>query len=80
MVLPLRRVALCLSGLSELPCRREARISRCRKSGKYDCIAGYGLITKTGSGDLVLNADDNDFASVAVPLETGEVPWVAATP
>ncbi|EFB7897910.1 AIDA-I family autotransporter adhesin YfaL/EhaC, partial [Escherichia coli] len=35
-------------------------------------IAGTGLITKTGSGDLVLNADNNDFTG-EMQIENGEV-------
>ncbi|MFP1591692.1 autotransporter-associated beta strand repeat-containing protein [Escherichia coli] len=37
------------------------------------------MITKTGSGDLVLNADNNDFTG-EMQIENGEVTWVAATP
>ena len=37
-----------------------------------DSIAGTGLITKTGSGDLVLNADNNDFTG-EMQIENGEV-------
>ncbi|XNM86193.1 autotransporter-associated beta strand repeat-containing protein [Escherichia coli] len=35
-------------------------------------FAGTGLITKTGSGDLVLNADNNDFTG-EMQIENGEV-------
>ncbi|EIY7016772.1 autotransporter outer membrane beta-barrel domain-containing protein, partial [Shigella sonnei] len=40
--------------------------------GAVDSIAGTGLITKTGSGDLVLNADNNDFTG-EMQIENGEV-------
>lgn len=41
-------------------------------TGTVDSIAGTGLITKTGSGDLVLNADNNDFTG-EMQIENGEV-------
>ncbi|HHF7988283.1 TPA: AIDA-I family autotransporter adhesin YfaL/EhaC, partial [Escherichia coli] len=37
-----------------------------------DSIAGTGVITKTGSGDLVLNANNNDFTG-EMQIENGEV-------
>lgn len=54
-------------------------IGNTENDGVVDSIAGTGVITKTGSGDLVLNADNNDFTG-EMQIENGEVTWVAATP
>lgn len=40
--------------------------------GATDSIAGTGLITKTGEGELVLNADNNDFTGEMM-IQNGEV-------
>lgn len=40
--------------------------------GAIDSIAGTGLITKTGAGELVLNADNNDFTG-EMTIQNGEV-------
>ncbi|EAB8511805.1 AIDA-I family autotransporter YfaL, partial [Shigella sonnei] len=47
-------------------------IGNTENDGAVDSIAGTGLITKTGSGDLVLNADNNDFTG-EMQIENGEV-------
>ncbi|MFP1527272.1 autotransporter-associated beta strand repeat-containing protein [Escherichia coli] len=76
MVLPLRRVALCILGLSEVTFDiadgKTLVIGNTENDGAVDSIAGTGLITKTGSGDLVLNADNNDFTG-EMQIENGEV-------
>lgn len=40
--------------------------------GAIDSIAGTGLITKTGAGELVLNADNNDYTG-EMTIQNGEV-------
>ncbi|EPH8393142.1 AIDA-I family autotransporter adhesin YfaL/EhaC, partial [Escherichia coli] len=47
-------------------------IGNTENDGVVDSIAGTGVITKTGSGDLVLNADNNDFTG-EMQIENGEV-------
>ncbi|EFG7939166.1 TPA: AIDA-I family autotransporter adhesin YfaL/EhaC [Escherichia coli] len=47
-------------------------IGNTENDGAVDSIAGTGVITKTGSGDLVLNADNNDFTG-EMQIENGEV-------
>ena len=75
MVLPLRRVTMYL-GLSEVTFDiadgKTLVIGNTENDGAVDSIAGTGLITKTGSGDLVLNADNNDFTG-EMQIENGEV-------
>ncbi|WP_320372832.1 AIDA-I family autotransporter adhesin YfaL/EhaC, partial [Escherichia coli] len=47
-------------------------IGNTENDGAVDSIAGTGVITKTGSGDLVLNANNNDFTG-EMQIENGEV-------
>ncbi len=47
-------------------------IGNTENDGAVDSIAGTGVITTTGSGDLVLNADNNDFTG-EMQIENGEV-------
>lgn len=82
MVLPLRRVALCISAYDvtfDIADGKTLVIGNTENDGAVDSIAGTGLITKTGSGDLVLNADNNDFTG-EMQIENGEVTLAAATP
>lgn len=54
-------------------------IGNTENDGAVDSIAGTGVITKTGSGDLVLNADNNDFTG-EMQIENGEVTWPQQLP
>lgn len=54
-------------------------IGNTENDGAVDSIAGTGVITKTGSGDLVLNANNNDFTG-EMQMKTVKLPWAAATP
>ncbi len=55
-----------------LPTEKRWLLAIAENDGAVDSIAGTGLITKTGSGDLVLNADNNDFTG-EMQIENGEV-------